>query len=40
VLLAHLVPDDIVVGELAPSAAHLGSVAERGCVEIAEDLEA
>lgn len=40
VLLAHLVPDHIVVGELSPFAAHLSRFAERGCVEIGEDFEA
>jgi hypothetical protein len=39
-LLAHLVPDHVVIGELSPSTADLGGLAEGCCVEVAEDLEA
>jgi hypothetical protein len=40
VLLAHLVPDDVVVGKLSPPPAHLGGVAQRSRVKRAKDLEA
>ena len=39
-LLAHLVPHHVIIGELSPPPADLGGVAERGGVEVAEDLEA
>jgi hypothetical protein len=40
VLLAHLVPDYIIVGELSPFATYLSCFAERGSVKISEDFEA
>ena len=40
VLLTHLVPNDVIVSQLPPPPIDLGGFAERGCVEIAEDLEA
>ena len=39
-LLAHLVPDNVVVGELSPFSAHLSCCAEGCSVEVGEDLEA
>lgn len=38
-LLAHPVPDYIIVGESLPALADLGSMAEGGGVEIREDAE-
>ena len=38
-LLTHSVPHDIIVGELSPLPAHLGGLAERGGIEMAQDLE-
>ena len=40
VLLAHLVPNDVVICQLSPPSIDLRGLAERGCVEVAEDLEA
>ena len=40
VLLAHLVPNDVVICQLSPPSVDLRGLAERGCVEVAEDLEA
>ena len=39
-LLAHLVPNDVVICQLSPPSVDLRGLAERGCVEVAEDLEA
>lgn len=38
-LLAHPVPDHIIIGETLPALADLGSVAEGGGVKIGEDAE-
>ena len=38
-LLADPSPKDVVVGQAPPLAAHLSGPAERGRIEIAEDLE-
>lgn len=37
-LLAHAVPNDIVVGEIAPAATDLGSLAKRYGIERTENL--
>lgn len=37
VLLAHAVPHDVVVGQVSPSAADLGCLAQRNRVEVAEN---
>jgi hypothetical protein len=39
VLFTHLVPYNIVISKQSPSPTNLGGLAERRCVEIAEDLE-
>lgn len=38
-LLADPPPEDVVVGEAPPLAAHLSGAAQGGCIEIAKNLE-
>jgi hypothetical protein len=38
VLLAHVVPDNVVIGEISPASADLGSLAKGHGVEIAKDF--
>ena len=39
-LLTHLVPDHIIVGQSPPSLADLRGFAKGGCVQVAENFEA
>lgn len=39
VLLAHFMPDNIIVCQRPPSLTDLRRFAERGCIQVAEDLE-